>query len=95
MLIPTSQNTKTISDLRERPVELLKKLSSSYGPLYIFYRSKPNAVMLSLDAYQKLIDLAEDYLDSLKAEEYEKINKKKIKWLKQKDLEKKLKSLEI
>jgi len=95
MLIPTTQNTKTISDLRERPTELLKKLSSSYGPLYIFYRSKPNAVMLSLVAYQKLLDLAEDYLDSLKAEEYEKIDKKKIKWLNQKDLENKLKSLEI
>lgn len=95
MLIPTAQNTKTVSDLRERPTELLKRLSSSSGPLYIFYRSKPNAVMLSLSAYQKLLDLAEDYLDSLKAEEYEKMDKKKIKWLKQKDLESKLKSLEI
>ena len=91
MLIPTPQNTKTVSDLRERPVELLKILGSSYGPLYIFYRSKPNAVMISLEAYQKLLDLAEDYLDSLKAEEYEKEGKEKIDWIKHKDLIDKLK----
>ena len=42
--------------------------------------------MLSLVEYQKLLDLAEDYLDSMKAEEYEKIDKKKIKWIKHKDL---------
>lgn len=84
--MPTLQNTKTISDLRERPVELLKAISSSYGPLYIFYRSKPNAVMISLAAYQKLLDLAEDYLDSSKAEEYEKEDKKRIGWIKHRDL---------
>lgn len=91
MLMPTLQNTKTISDLRERPVELLKTLGASYGPLYIFYRSRPNAVMISLEAYQKLLDLAEDHLDSLKAEEYEKEDKKKVAWIKHQDLLAKLK----
>lgn len=86
MLIPTVENTKTISDLRERPVELLKTLGLSYGPLYIFYRSKPNAVMISVAAYQKLLDLAEDYLDSSKAEEYEKEDKGKINWIKHQDI---------
>lgn len=90
MIIPTSQNTKTISDLRERPIEILKRLGSDYGPLYIFYRSKPNAVMLNISEYQKLLDIAEDYFDSLKAEEYEKENKAKIRWLTHKDLIKKL-----
>lgn len=90
MIIPTSQNTKTISDLRERPTEILKRLNSDYGPLYIFYRSKPNAVMLNISEYQKLLDIAEDYFDSLKAEEYEKENKAKIRWLTHKDLIKKL-----
>lgn len=90
MLIPTPENTKTISDLRERPVDLLKQLESSYGPLYIFYRSRPNAVLLSLSEYQKLLDLAEDYLDSLKAEEYERKDKSKIRWIKHRELVKKL-----
>jgi len=90
MLLPTPQNTKTISDLREKPVELLKKVSSSYDPLYIFYRSKPSAVMLSLASYQKILDLAEDRLDSLKAQEYEANDKKKVKWVKHGDLLKEL-----
>lgn len=90
MIIPTSQNTKTISDLREKPVEILKRLRSAYGPLYIFYRSKPNAVMLNLLEYQKLLDIAEDYFDSLKAEEYEKEDKNKIRWLTNNELVKKL-----
>ena len=90
MLIPTIDNTKTISDLREKPVDLLKQLESSYGPLYIFYHSKPNAVMLNISQYQKLLDLAEDYQDALKAEEYEKKDKKRIHWLKHEDLMEKL-----
>lgn len=90
MTIPTIKNTRTISDLRERPVDLLKQLESSYGPVYIFYRSRPNAVLLSLTEYQKLIDLAEDYFDSLKAEEYEKKNKKNVQWIEHEELIKKL-----
>ncbi len=46
--------------------------------------------MLSLDEYQKLLDMAEDYLDSLKAEEYEKKNKEKIRWIKHDELVKQL-----
>ncbi len=80
-MIPTKDNVKTISDMRERTKELLKEVQKVYGPLYILYRSKPQAVLLSLEEYQKLADLAEDYLDSLKAQEYEKENKQKIKWI--------------
>lgn len=90
MLIPTLQNTKTISDLRERPVELLKELSLICGPLYIFYRSKPNAVILSLSEFQKLLDIAEDYFDASKAEEYEREKKGKIPWLTHQELISKL-----
>lgn len=67
--------------MRENARKLLKEVQSSYGPLFILYRSKPQAVLLSLEEYQKLADLAEDYLDSLKAQEYEKKDKKKIKWI--------------
>lgn len=80
MLI-TRNNVKTISDMRESARELLKEVQKIYGPLFILYRSKPQAVLLSLEEYQKLADLAEDYLDSLKATEFEKEDKKKIKWL--------------
>lgn len=67
--------------MRENARELLKQVQKAYGPLYILYRSKPQAVLLSLAEYQKLADMAEDYLDSLRAQEFEAEDKKKIKWL--------------
>ena len=91
MLIPTIENTKTISDLREKPVDLLKQLESSYGPLYIIYRSAPSAVMLHISEYQRLLELTEDYQDVLKAQDNEKKDKKKISWLKHDELMEKLK----
>ncbi|MBI1982140.1 MAG: type II toxin-antitoxin system Phd/YefM family antitoxin [Candidatus Levybacteria bacterium] len=80
-MILSSANVKTISDMRENARELLKQVQKAYGPLYILYRSKPQAVLLSLAEYQKLADMAEDYLDSLRAQEFEAEDKKKIKWL--------------
>lgn len=80
-MIPSAKNIKTISDMRENARKLLREVQSTYGPLFILYRSKPQAVLLSLEEYQKLADLAEDYLDSLRAQEFEKQNKKKIKWI--------------
>lgn len=80
-MIPSKDNIKTISDMRENARKLLREVQSSYGPLFILYRSRPQAVLLSLEEYQKLVDLAEDYIDSLKAQEFEKKEKKKIKWI--------------
>lgn len=88
MLIPTPDNTKTVSDMRKNPVGLLKSLDQSDGPNYIFYRSTPMAVLLKISNYQKLISMAEDYLDSLSGQEYEKEDKTNTKWIKQKDFEK-------
>lgn len=76
----TKSNTYTITDMRENALKLLKKAEKKFGPLYIFYRSQPKAVLLNLEEYEKLRDLAEDYLDSLKASEYENLDKKKEKW---------------
>lgn len=66
--------------MRENAKKLLSEVKKNYGPLFILYRSKPEAVMLSLKEYEKLRDMAEDYQDSLKAQEYENKNKDKIKW---------------
>lgn len=88
MLIPTSQNTKTISDLRKNPLGLLTTLEKSGGPQYIFYRANPRAVMINISDYIDLIKNQEDYFDSLMAKKYEKEDKKKTKWLTQKDFEK-------
>lgn len=88
MLIPTSQNTKTISDLRKDPLGLLTALEKSEGPQYIFYRANPKAVMINIADYIDLIKNQEDYLDGLMAQKFEKEDKKKTRWLNQKDFEK-------
>ena len=77
--------------MRENASNLLKEVQTFYGPLFILYRSKPQAVLLSLDEYQKLTDLAEDYVDSLKAQEFEAQDKRKIRWVEQKEVQKLLK----
>lgn len=82
----SAKNFKTISDMRENARKLLQEAQSSHGPLFILYHSKPEAVLLSFEEYQKLADMAEDYMDSLKAQEFEAQDKKKIKWVLRKDV---------
>lgn len=70
MIIPTAQNTRTITDLREKALELLMHIEK-IGPTFIFHRSKPKAVMLSIEEYAGLLEMIEDYFDSVKAKELE------------------------
>lgn len=70
MIIPTIKNTKTITDLREKTVEILEQTKKT-GPTFIFHRSRPKAVMLSVDEYANIIEMLEDYFDSLRAQELE------------------------
>jgi len=71
----TQKNVKTISDMREDPKGLLDQ-AKKHGPTYIFYRSQPKGVLLSLKEYNRLCDMAEDYADSLKAQEQRSPNPK-------------------
>lgn len=70
MLLPTDKNTKTITDLREKAVELLDQIDE-IGPTFIFHHSKPKAVMLSIEEYSNLMEAIEDYQDSLIAKNLE------------------------
>lgn len=90
MLIPTPSNTKTVSDMRQDPIGLLKSVEKSQGPNYIFYRSTPKAVILNIKEYQELLEALEDYQDSLIAQQYEKEDKTKIKWLTAKEMRRQL-----
>lgn len=81
VLIPTTANTKNVTALRQDPVGLLKSLERTEGPQYIFYRSTPKAVLLSLSHYRELVEMVDGYLDILAAQEFEKEDKKKTKWL--------------
>lgn len=75
----TAQNINTVSELRFKTNFVLKKAQAA--PVFLFRRSAPQAVLLSLENYEQLISLLEDYRLSLKGEEYETENKKKIKWV--------------
>lgn len=70
MVIPTAKNTKTVTDLREKAVEMLQQ-AKRVGPTFILYRSKPKAVMLSIEEYSNMMEMLEDYFDAIKAKELE------------------------
>lgn len=70
MIIPTAQNTKTVTDLREKAVEMLNQ-AKKVGPTFILHRSRPKAVMLSIEEYANMMEMLEDYFDTLKAKELE------------------------
>lgn len=75
MVILTAKNTKTITDLRENALGMLEQ-TKKLGPTFILHRSKPKAVMLSIEEYSNMIEMLEDYFDSIKAKELEEVPEK-------------------
>lgn len=72
-------NISTISDLRFKTKAVLAKTKKE--PVLLFHRSTPIGALFSYEEYQKIMDTLEDYYIALKADEYEKENKKKVKWI--------------
>ncbi|MEK7129886.1 MAG: hypothetical protein AAB803_02590 [Patescibacteria group bacterium] len=68
MLLPTSQNTKTITDLREDTLGVLSDVDT-LGMVYLFQHSDPRAVVLSMKEFSKLCELLEDRADEREATE--------------------------
>ncbi len=77
MIDPNSINT--ISDLRFKTKEVFERADKS--PVFLFQRSTPKGVLLSIKDYQILMEELEDYRLSLKAKKYEKENKKNVQWV--------------
>ena len=75
MLIPTVKNTRTITDLREKALEMLEQ-TKKVGPTFIIHHSKPKAVMLSNEEYSNMVEMLEDYFDTLKAKTLEEEDEK-------------------
>jgi len=71
MLIPTSKNVKTITDMREDALGLLDLVKKN-GIAYIFNRSEPKAVMVDIDEFVRIQELLENYFDSQEAIKLEK-----------------------
>ncbi len=89
MNIYTQNNVMTVSDMRLRPDELLKRAQEE--PMYIFHRSTPKAIIISVEEYVRLKDELEDYELGLKAAEYEKQDFSKIDWISHEKIRDKLK----
>jgi len=68
-----------MSDLRFKTKTVLDKTETE--PVFLFHRSTPKGVLLSWNQYQTIIDQLEDYHLSLRAEGFEKEDKKNIKWI--------------
>ena len=86
MIDPNS--ISTISDLRFKTKEVLKKASKK--PVFLFHRSTPKGVILSLAEYKQLIEDLEDYHDEIYARKLMKENKTKIKWISHEEVKKQL-----
>ncbi len=82
----TQQQISTISELRFKTKDVLRKAKET--PVYLFHRSTPKAVLLSMEKYHELMDSLEDYYLSLEAEEYEKEDKNKIEWVRHEKVKK-------
>ena len=64
----TADNIKTITDMRQKALSILRYAQKSQEPVFITHHSKPKGVFLSFTKYQKMVELIEDYLDILEAE---------------------------
>jgi len=71
MLTPTPKNTRSITDLREKALQTLKQ-ANKQGLLYVFYRSKPRAVLVDINEFNSMQELIEDYLDFKEAKKLAK-----------------------
>ena len=69
---------RTISDLRYKTKDVMAK--AQHEPVVLFEHNNPKGVLLSMEKYEELISNLEDYYDSIKAQEYEKEDKKRVKW---------------
>ncbi|MBU4210450.1 type II toxin-antitoxin system Phd/YefM family antitoxin [Patescibacteria group bacterium] len=74
MLVPTKQNISTVTDLRVNTIALLDEVEKK-GMKYVFQRSVPKAVLLSMDRYKKLLEMLEDWEDEFLARKLEKEDK--------------------
>lgn len=72
MFIPTDKNTSTVTDMRVDAIGLLKDVEK-LGMKYIFQKSKPVAVIMSMDFFEKLVPGYEDWVDQELVNRLEKV----------------------
>src|SRR3989344_8372438 len=70
MLIPTSKNTRNITDFRKNPDSILEAVQGKSDPIYLFRGSEPKAVVLDIEEFVNIQQKLEDYYDKLEIAEY-------------------------
>ena len=78
-MIPTAEDIKTVTDLRENTISVLDGIKKKERPTLIMHNNTPKGVLLSVDEYNHLIEMLEDYEDELEARDLEEEAKKATK----------------
>lgn len=68
MFIPTKNNVVTVTDLRTRTIDLLDEVEKE-GARYVFQRSSPKAVLLSMARYEEMVEITEN-VEALDSESF-------------------------
>lgn len=63
MLDPKS--IRTVTDLREDPVSVLRAAKDAAEPIYVFYRSSLQAAIVNIQDFNDLLEELEDLKDAL------------------------------
>jgi prevent-host-death family protein len=76
-MLPLADDYKTVTDLRENTIALLRLVEKKRNPTIIVHRNSPKAVMMSITRYNRMLQLLEDRYDEQLAAALEKEPKKK------------------
>jgi prevent-host-death family protein len=66
------KNIATVTDLRERTIEVLEEVKKSEEPVVVFKRNKPQAVIINIKKFDEILDRLEDLYDNYLADKVAK-----------------------
>lgn len=66
MFIPTKKNTRSVTELRENAIGVLRD-ASDQGYIYVTHHSKPQAVLIDIDEFASIHERLEDLQDEIDA----------------------------
>lgn len=80
---------RTISDIREDPLGVIKAAQALGEPIYVFHRATPTGVFMDLAQYQRIREIMEDYDDATLIKDT--LEDPDASWIPWKDMKKDLK----
>lgn len=80
---------KTVSDVRENPLGVIRAAQQLGEPIYVFNRARPAGVVMDLAQYQRIREIMEDYDDATLIKDT--LEDPDASWIPWKDMKKDLK----